>query len=364
MIEPFAKIYDNAPGFIAATEGPDHRFVYANLAYRELVRRSDLVGQRVVDALPELEGQRIIPLLDDTYRTGEPFVGTNLPVELCNGAEGEKQLRYLNFIYQPMRGPDGAVSGLFVEGYESTGEVLAEQRLRAYEEELSHAARVNTMGTMAATLAHELNQPLAAVSAYASASTRILNGKNPDPALLADALAGILEAADRAGSIIRNIREFTRRGEAKKSTFDLKIAIEESVRLVTAGDCTGAEIANHARTGLMVEANPTQIMQVVVNLLRNACEATESDRPNRVEVSAWQDSSEITVSVRDRGRGLSTEAAQNIFTWTSSDKEGGTGLGLSICRAILDSHGGRIWLEDAQTGGSEFRFSLPAASPV
>lgn len=362
-IDSFAKIYDDAPGFIAATEGADHRFTYANKSYCDLVGCSDLVGKPVAAALPELAGQRFLPLLDQVYGTGEAFVGTNVSIRLGGGPNGEERLRYVNFICQPIRGDDGAVTGLLAQGHESTGQVLAEQRLRAYEEELSHAARVNVMGTMAATLAHELNQPLTAVAAYASAGIRILGDKNPDPALLAEALAAIQEAADRAGAIIRNIRQFTRRGETTKSVFDLKIAIEESVGLVMTGIYSKIEIAEPSPSGLLVKGNPTQIMQVMVNLLRNACEASEPGRPNSVEVAVWRGSSEAIVSVRDQGRGMSAEAAQNIFTWTSSDKEGGTGLGLAICRAILDAHEGRIWLEKADQDGCEFRFSLPLATP-
>lgn len=361
MIEAFGKIYDNAPGFIAATEGPDHRFVYVNRSYRELVGRHDLVGKRVAEALPEVAEQGFIELLDKVYQTGEPFVGENLPIELRGDADGVCALRYINFVYQPIRRPNGDVIGLFAQGNDSTGEILAKQRLRTFQEEFSHAARVNTMGTMAATLAHELNQPLTAVSAYASATIRMMNNGEPDREVITRALIAIEEATERAGAIIRNIRDLTRRGEIAKSTFDLRTAIAESINLVRAGLGAGVQITEDVPGAILVEANPTQIMQVIINLVRNACEATEFGRGNCVEVSAWTAANEVIFSVRDHGRGMSAEAAQNIFTWTDSDKEGGTGLGLAICRAILDSHDGRIWLEDASSAGCEFRFSLPRA---
>jgi len=360
MIHAFGKIYDNAPGFIAATEGPDHRFIYANRSYRELVGRDDLVGKRVSEALPEVAEQGYIELLDRVYRTGEPFVGEDLPIKLQGAAGDECALRYINFVYQPMRS-NGEIIGLFAEGYDSTGEILAKQRLRTFQEELSHAARVNTMGTMAATLAHELNQPLTAVSAYTSASIRLVNKGEQDPEVLVAALAAIQEATERAAAIIRNIRDLTKRGETSRSTFDLKVAIEESINLVRAGLRDQVEITDSIEGDLLVNANPTQIMQVIVNLVRNACEATKPGRANHVAVSGSTTPNEVLVSVRDHGRGLTVEEAQNIFTWTDSEKEGGTGLGLAICRAILDSHGGRIWLEDASPNGCEFRFSLPSS---
>jgi two-component system sensor kinase FixL len=361
MIHAFGKIYDNAPGFIAATEGPDHHFVYANRSYRDLVGRDDLIGKRVAEALPEVAEQGFVTLLDKVYQTGEPFFGENLPIELNCGASSECALRYVNFVYQPMRDSAGKIIGLFAQGYDSTGEILAKQRLRTFQEELSHAARVNTMGTMAATLAHELNQPLTAVAAYASASIRQMENGERDPAVLKQSLAAILEAAERAGSIIRNLRELTKRGETSKSIFDLRNALDESINLVTAGLPVPVKITVDVPGAIPIEANPTQIMQVVINLVRNACESTSPVRPNHVAVSAWTTPAGVIVSVRDRGRGLSAEAAQNIFTWTDSDKDGGTGLGLAICRAILDSHGGRIWLEDASSDGCDFRFSLPSA---
>lgn len=107
-----------------------------------------------------------------------------------------------------------------------------------------------------------------------------------------------------------------------------------------------------------VIADRVQIQQVVINLLRNAC-AAKAARANTVTLNAQVDVDAVIVSVRDQGQGLSVEAAQNVFTWTDSTKEGGTGLGLAICRTIVESHGGRIWLEQSGQSGSEFRFSLP-----
>ncbi len=357
MIE--SAIYDNAPGFIAITEGPGHRFTYANDSYCKLVGRADLVGKTVSAAMPELANQGFLGLLDEVYRTGEPFVARNVPITIVPPGKAER-LRYVSFVYQPRRDTHGNIEGLFAEGYDSTSEVVAREQLLAFQEEFSHAARVNTMGMMAATLAHELNQPLTAVSTYAGASLRLLKSGGQSADELAGTLTAIEEAAQRAGAIIRNLRVLTRRGETAKSAFELKTAVEESIKLVRAGLCFDSTIVDRTPSGLVVCANRTETMQVLINLVRNACEAASAGRPNCVEVRAWRAGPDVLVSVQDQGKGLSADAAQDIFNWTDSSKEGGTGLGLSICRTILEAHGGRIWLEDAGGGGCEFRFSLPA----
>lgn len=354
----YEGIYDRAPGIIAATTGPGHVFTYANESYCRLVGRRDLVGRRVRDVMPEIEPQGVLELLDQVFRTGEPFVGDRVPMDFHIEGHASLTRRYVSFIYQPLRGSDGTITGLFCEGYDATIEVMATERLEALQEEFSHAARVNAMGMMAATLAHELNQPLTAISSYANACVRLLRQDKADAAHLTNAMHSIDEAAQRAGNIIRIMRELTKRGGTTKSEFPLHSVISESIRLVSAGGCSASEIVEQVSADLTLLGNRTQILQVLVNLLRNACDAG-SDGVHRITVSAWRDNAKVIVSVKDSGRGLTAEAARNVFTWTESDKDGGTGLGLAICRAILDAHNGRIWLEDSGPGGSDFRFQLP-----
>lgn len=355
----FEKIYDKAPGIIAVTMGSDHVFTYANESYRRLIGREDVVGRRVCDVMPELEAQGVLGLLDRVFSSGEPFVGTRMPMDLKVPGESNVARRYVSFIYQPVRDKNGEISGLFCEGYDATNEVMATERLLAIQEEFSHAARVNAMGMMAATLAHELNQPLTAISAFASAGFRLVNSGDCNTGQLRTALQAIEEAAQRAGSIIRIMRELTKRGGITRAEFDLKPVISEGIRLVRAGGCPTSEIVDQVSPELSVYGNRTQILQVVVNLIRNACDAGSQSRPNRVSISAWRDGTRIVVSVQDSGCGLSAETARHLFTWTESDKVGGTGLGLAICSTILDGHDGRIWLENSGSEGSDFRFSIP-----
>ncbi|QDM41805.1 PAS domain-containing sensor histidine kinase [Altererythrobacter sp. TH136] len=353
-----AELYTRAPGFIAATEGPEHRFTFANPAYERLVGRYDFIGQTVADVLPEIRDQGFIAILDTVYRTGEPFVGEAMPIRLSADGRGAYETRYIDFVYQPVRDDRGKVTGLFAEGSDVTAEKTAEQQLALLRSEIAHVSRVNIMGMMAATLAHELNQPLAAISMFASAGLRSLRAGTAPLEHLEDVLGEVEGAARRAGDVIRSIRDLTRRGETSRTCFSLTEALAESARLVRVGDCNSSSIVVAISDDIPVVADRVQIQQVVINLLRNAC-AAKTAQPNTVTLGAHVAADAIVVSVRDQGQGLSVEAAQNIFIWTDSRKEGGTGLGLAICRTIVESHGGRIWLEQSDLSGSEFRFSLP-----
>jgi two-component system sensor kinase FixL len=357
--DEFNALYEKAPGFVVALEGSEHRFTFVNASYKRLVGREDLIGRRIADAVPEIADQGLLALLDRVFQTGEPFVANSMPVRIAAEDGRSSKLHYLNVVYQPVRDGGDTITGLFVEGFDVTAEHLGAEQLSLLRDELVHASRVNAMGMMAATLAHELNQPLAAISNYAGASVRLVDPDSRDAIALAEALGGIEEAAQRAGDIIRNVRELTRRGETPKALFDLKPAITECVRLVRAGGCPAGTIEDRTREELIVLADRIQIQQVMINLLRNACDAIAGAADGRVAIEAAVRSGHAIVSVTDTGPGLSREAAENIFLWTETSKEGGTGLGLSISRTIVEANGGRIWLENSSNMGSQFCFSVP-----
>ncbi|MBG6117702.1 MULTISPECIES: ATP-binding protein [unclassified Sphingobium] len=353
----FDKIYEQAPGFIATSEGKDHRFTFANESYRHLVGRDELVGYTVAEALPELADQGIVELLDKVFATGEPFIARNMPMRLMG--DSCLKVHFLNFIYQPIRDERGAITGVFCEGYDVTAEREAAEKLSLLQDEVAHLSRVNAMGMMAATLAHELNQPLTAISNYVAGGIRLVDPDSRNAEALIGALEATQEAAQRAGEIIRNVRELTRRGETTKMSFDLGAAIAECVRLVRAGGCPDVPIDDQTAAGLSLFGDRIQIQQVIINLLRNGCEAARDSVKPCVVISASSKDDMVVVSVTDTGEGLSLEAAQNIFTWTDTSKSAGMGLGLSISRTIVEAHRGRIWLEKSGASGTQFCFSIP-----
>jgi len=350
-------LYENTPGFIAIVTGPDHRFTFVNASYRALIDRP-VLGRTVEEALPELAEQGLVVLLDHTYATGEPFVGKDIELSLGGGPSGTTKRLLLDFVYQPVRDSRNVVTGIFCAGQDVTERAAAEERVQVLQRELIHASRVNAMSTMAATLAHELNQPLTAISNYAAACRAILaSGDGTDS--LDRALIEVGEGARRAGDIIRRLREMTLGRATQREQFDLGEAVEESLALVRAGACLGNVIEFHRPAAIFVNADRVQIQQVIMNLLRNACEAAETAAAARVTISIWKEGHEVRVAVDDPGPGVSAEAAERLFEWGDSTKPEGTGIGLSISRTIIEAHQGRIWHEAGHDPETRFCFTLP-----
>ncbi|HEV7658971.1 MAG TPA: ATP-binding protein [Allosphingosinicella sp.] len=236
------------------------------------------------------------------------------------------------------------------------------QRLLACQTELIHISRVCAMGTMAATLAHELNQPLTAISNYTMACRMLLASDRKREADLAEGLAAIEDNAMRAGAIIRWLRDMTKRGSTKRELFDLNDAVRESVEVVRAAGCDGVQIESESDGALMIEADRVQIQQVVMNLAKNGCEAAAGVEDGRVIVSTKAEADRAIVSVGDTGGGIPPDQSARLFEWTDSAKPDGMGIGLSISRTIVEAHEGDIWLEDGREGRTRFCFSVPRES--
>lgn len=350
-------IYEQTPDFIALTEGPDHRFTFANVAYHNLVGSRDLLGRSVEEVFPELRGQQIFGHLDNVYQTGEPFSGSAMPIRLQRELGADLETRFLDFICQPVREPDGRISGMFWEGHDVTDQRRGAEEIEALQAKLIHLSRVSAMGTMAATLAHELMQPLTAISNYAAAGEYRVRIEGGSEAIAGDFVA-IAQSARRGAEIIRRLRDMSMRRRARREIFDLKQAIRESIVLVRTGAGAGISIEDRSRNGVSLEADRIQIQQVLMNLIRNACEAVAAFR-GRVRVTTAVHDGIVEISVTDSGKGVSARASKTLFTWSESSKPQGTGMGLSICRTIVEAHGGRLWLGDSRGEGARFLFTLP-----
>lgn len=356
--DEFHAMYENAPGFIATTQGPDHRFTFANAAYERLVGRRQLTGLTVAEALPELADQDFIGLLDKVYETGTPFVGTEVRIMFANAGNPPRQ-HHINFVYQPVRAANGRITGLFCEGFDVTEQKLARDEILTLQSDLLHLSRVNAMETMATTIAHELNQPLAAIVNYTAGTLRLIEAGNLAPGQLVELIQLIGESAERAGELIRHLRSLTSGHQPARQVFDLQDAIRKCVRLAKVGGCEDIDIVDRSAKGIALEGDLIQIQQVIFNLLRNACEASIAAGNRSVEIGASTSGDMVTVTVTDSGAGVPATIQQAGFRWTPTTKPDGMGVGLSISRAIIDAHGGTLWLRSSGSDGSSFAFSLP-----
>jgi len=253
------------------------------------------------------------------------------------------------------------VSVDITESY-ATKESLREQR-----EQLSHALRLATMSQMAASLAHELNQPLAAIVNNANAARRMMAKGSASPEDLVDIFADIAADGQRAGGVIRSIRAMARPEEQERMEISFDNVIADILPLITAE-------ARERRVEVVVEiadtlprfwGNPVQIQQILLNLTINAMDALDAlvATERKVEIRAEAEGvSAIVVSVRDFGSGLPPAGADRIFEPFFTTKANGLGMGLAIVRSLVEAHGGSIGAADADGGGARFQMSLPVTA--
>lgn len=231
--------------------------------------------------------------------------------------------------------------------------------------ELAHVARVSTMGEMAAGLAHELNQPLTVISGYARDSINLIESGELRPRQLVDPLQTIARQAERAGEIIRRLWNLISKGETRRSALDVNAMIDEISDLIGSearqhGTATRCELAEGLRP---VCADAVQIQQVILNLVRNACESMVGLDPAEREVvvrTAASEAGAVVVTVSDVGSGIKPDVFQRIFEPFYSTKPDGLGMGLTISRSIIDNHGGHLSAGPNPDRGTTFEFVLPA----
>ena len=239
-----------------------------------------------------------------------------------------------------------------------------EARLQELQSELVHISRLTAMGEMASTLAHELNQPLSAITNYLKGSQRLLQDV-PDKRSITirDALNKATDQAMRAGQIIRRLRDFVSRGESERRVESITKLVEEASALALVGvKNRGIRVTFQFDPSIeLVLADRVQIQQVVLNLILNAMDAMEESKARDLVVSVLPDGDNLVrVSVSDTGLGIAPEITEQLFQPFITTKRHGMGVGLSISRAIVEAHGGRIWVEPNPVGGTIFHFTLAA----
>jgi two-component system sensor kinase FixL len=255
----------------------------------------------------------------------------------------------------------GRAVRIFGTKQDITLEKTAQQEVLALQTELIHLSRASAMDAMRSTLAHELNQPLAAIANYVSALRKLMDPRSADHRAAQDILDGVERSALKTGEIIRGVRDMTRGRRAQPVPFDLEAAVREAGTIALAGAPPGLEATFACDEGLEAMGDPVQVQQVVINLVRNARDALAGHDAGKILVSTSRIDGVAEVCVRDTGPGIAPHLMETLFDSFVTGKPGGTGLGLAICRTIVEAHSGRVTAENAHEGGAIFRFTLPLA---
>jgi len=273
------------------------------------------------------------------------------------------EYRWFDIRCVPIRDDSGRITRWYYLTTEIEDRTQALARLHQMQSDFAHMNRVSTMGELAASLSHEITQPIASARNNARAAENFLDVQPPDLAEVREALACVVGDVDRAGDIIDRIREHMKKTPPRKDRFDLNAAIGEVLVLARSViNRNGVSVHTRLADGLLpIHGDRVQLQQVVLNLVLNAVEAmglVESGRRD-LWISTEQDSAGVLVGVHDSGPGIDPAHQERIFEAFYTTKSSGVGMGLSICRSIIDAHGGRLWAEANQPRGAGFQFALP-----
>lgn len=356
-LDALHEVYEHAPGFIAMAEGPEHRFTFANAAYRQLVGRQDLIGKTVAEVMPEIVRQGFVEILDRVFTTGVPFVGRGLAIEFQRQPGEPPVKNYIDTIYHPVRDGDGNVVGLFAEGHDVTKQVEAQALAGKLQAQLLRVSRSTAMESFGSAVAHEINQPLAATVNYLALARKMVGKADPDE--LSAVITRASDATMKAGEILRRLRNVTSTGSSSPQPTDLMRTVLEAITLVRMAD-PNLSVVTSSLESAMVMADGVQIQQVVVNLLKNAQEAMSDIAHPEVEISITTNETHATVRFEDRGPGIPEQRLEDLFEWFVTTKTQGSGIGLPISKRIIEAHSGRLWAESGSTG-AVFAFTLPLA---
>jgi two-component system, LuxR family, sensor histidine kinase DctS len=343
----------------------DGRITYVNPAFCRMVGFSaaELIGQTPPNGYWAPEEMEKTTALHNAVMTGHaPPEGFELRFMRKNGE------RFDALVYEsPLIDADGRQSGWMGSVLDVTERKRTEELARQQQEKLQSTSRLVTMGEMASTLAHELNQPLAAISSYNTGCLNKLESGVFTREELASALGKLGVQAQRAGRIIRRVHDFVRKSEPKRAPCDLAEVIDDSIGFIeSAAQKRNIRIAREIQ-GMRPELMVDQVMleQVLLNLMRNAIEAMNDTPAERrcltIKLSVLENQMEIRII--DRGTGIPPEVQEKLFQPFFSTKPEGMGMGLNICRSIIEFHCGRLWVEANPEGGSIFVITLPISLP-
>jgi signal transduction histidine kinase/CheY-like chemotaxis protein len=360
--ERFIQLFDQAPTFIALLRGPEHVIELANPGYLRLVGNRPVIGHSIAEALPDAVEQGYLTLLDEVYRSGKPHsaTGAKYTVQVAPGAPGVE--RYVDFVYQPIGGTDGTVTGILVQGLDSTDRTLADQAVR--EADLRK-------DEFLAMLAHELRNPLAPIGNAAEVFARTVPADSP-----AHAAVGIVRR--QVAQLTRLVDDLLDVARISQGRVTLKPEIIELHKLLDIARETVAPLLrdkqhefsiSYSNSPVYLRGDAARLVQAFSNVLTNAAKYTDPHGHIAVRVLE-PEASQVTVEISDDGVGISPELLPKIFDlFVQADRsldraQGGLGVGLSVVKKLIEMHDGTVIAHSAGLGrGSTFSITLPRCHP-
>ncbi len=350
---------DSLPVLIAYLD-VEQRYRFANREYQKWfgIPPSEVVGRTI----REIVG-------DEAYRTIGPKAKTALSGQSVTFEAylpfPDGTARHLDASYVPHINDSGEVLGFFALVRDITEQVRTEDEARRSRDELAHVLRVATMGELATSVAHELNQPLSAIVANSQAARRFLAAERPNKQEAIDALTDITSDAKRAGDVIRRMRDLLIRRKLERESVDMNKVVENVAGLLHS-DAVGRQVTvtlDLADELPAASGDRTQLEQVLLNLMVNAFEAMTSNGNDRRELVVRTfvgDAGSAEITVSDTGPGFRPGRSDYVFEPFVTTKPNRLGMGLSICRSIIDAHGGRLEAVHSPDGGATLHITLPA----
>ncbi|HEX4469167.1 MAG TPA: ATP-binding protein [Gemmatimonadaceae bacterium] len=331
----------------------DRTVLRCNAAFERLFgwRADEVVGRRT--PLTDAIGHQATPMGTCRYS----------PIEIRmtrkDGSEFDAALACA-----PLVGDEGHTAGLVANVVDISDRKRAEEGQRKAEAELAHVTRLTTLGEMAASIAHEINQPLTAIVANATASRNWLMRPERGLDRVHDALADIVNDGHRAAEVIQRVRQLATKSDPKKGDLDVNEVIHEVATLMRSEMQTQrVDFGMSLARGLpVVLADRVQLQQVIINLVVNGVESMAGicDRPRELFIRSEACEDRVAVSVHDSGVGVDMRVVDRLFDAFYTTKPRGMGMGLSISRSIIEGHGGRLWVTPNANHGATFQFALPA----
>ena len=357
------QVIDINPNFIFAKDR-EGRFTLANQAVAEAygTTADELLGKTDADFNRNREEIEFFRRMD--LEVMDTLKERIIPEEHVTDAQG--RVRWLQTVKRPIIEKDGSANQVLGASTDVTPRKEAELTLRRQREEIAHVARVSALGELAASLAHELNQPLTAILSNAQAAQRFLSDKAPDLEEIREILKDIVADNSRAGEVIRRMRALVKKEDLNFIVLDLAGVIREVVQLVHSDAILrNVQVLLLTSSKLpLVRGDKVQLQQVVLNLLLNAFDAMKDASVAEREVVVRAETNgarAVEVAVRDRGAGLASDQLDKIFDPFFTTKREGLGMGLSISRSIIEAHGGHLWAKNNPDRGATFYFTVPFA---